>query len=90
MKEFVSDRRVTVAASISMLLLGWSIFVNPGGSWPGMLSVAALATLLVISTTVLLMGRTREPAASLAQVIQEVEKEPAHRPSADWKGKAIL
>jgi hypothetical protein len=90
MKEFVSDRRVTVAASISMLLLGWSIFVNPGGSWPGMLSVAALATLLVISTTVLLLGRTREPAASLAQVIQEVEKEPAHRPSADWKGKAIL
>ena len=51
MKEFVSDRRVTVAASISMLLLGWSIFVNPGGSWPGMLSIAALATLLVISTS---------------------------------------
>ena len=90
MKDFVSDRRVTVAASISMLLLGWSIFVNPGGSWPGMLSVAALATLLVISTTVLLLGRTRAPAASLAQVIQDVEKEPAHRPSADWKGKAIL
>jgi hypothetical protein len=72
-----------------MLLLGWSIFVNPGGSWPGMLSIAALATLLVISTTVLLLGRTRAPAASLAQVIQEVEKEPAHKPSADWKGKAI-
>ena len=90
MKEFVSDRRITVAASISMLLLGWSIFVNPGGSWPGMLSIAALATLLVISTTVLLLARTRAPAASLAQVIQEVEKEPAHRPSADWKGKAIL
>jgi hypothetical protein len=90
MKDFVSDRRVTVAASISMLLLGWSIFVNPGGSWPGMLSIAALATLLVISTTVLLLGRTRAPAASLAQVIQEVEKEPAHKPSADWKGKAIL
>jgi hypothetical protein len=90
MREFVSDRRVTLAACISMLLLGWSIFVNPGGSWPGMLSIAALATLLVISTTVLLLGRTRAPAASLAQVIQDVEKEPAHRPSADWKGKAIL
>jgi len=89
MKDFVSDRRVTVAASISMLLLGWSIFVNPGGSWPGMLSIAALATLLVISTTVLLLGRLRAPAASLAQVIQDVEKEPAHKPSADWKGKAI-
>jgi hypothetical protein len=90
MKEFVSDRRITVAACVSMLLLGWSIFVNPGGSWPGMLSIAALATLLVISTTILLLARTREPAASLAQVIQEVEKEPAHAPYADWKGKAIL
>jgi hypothetical protein len=90
MKDFVSDRRVTLAACISMLLLGWSIFVNPGGSLPGMLSIAALATLLVISTTVLLLARTRENAASLAQVIQDVDKEPAHRPSADWKGKAIL
>ena len=90
MREFVSDRRITVAASISMLLLGWSIFVNPGGSWPGMLSIAALATLLVISTTVLLLGRTRAPAASLAQVIQDVDKVSAARPSADWKGKAIL
>jgi hypothetical protein len=89
MKGFVSDRRVSVAASISMLLLGWSIFVNPGGSWPGLLSIAALAALLVISTTVLLLGRLRAPAASLAQVIQDVEKEPAHKPSADWKGKAI-
>jgi hypothetical protein len=90
MKELVSDRRITVAASISMLLLGWSVFVNPGGSWPGMLSIAALATLLVITTTVLLLGRTRAPAASLAQVIQDVDKEPAAKSSADWKGKAIL
>jgi hypothetical protein len=89
MKELVSDRRVTIAASISMLLLGWAVFVNPGTSWPGMLSIAALATLLVISTTVLLLGRTRAPAASLAQVIQDVEREPAG-PPADWKGKAIL
>jgi hypothetical protein len=44
----------------------------------------------VISTTVLLLGRLRAPAASLAQVIQDVEKEPAYTPSADWKGKAIL
>ena len=90
MKELVSDRRVTVAVCISMLLLGWSVFVNPGGSWPGMLSIAALATLLVISTSVLLLGRTRQNVTSLAQVIQDVEKEPAHKPSADWKGKAVL
>jgi hypothetical protein len=89
MKEFVLDRRVTVAACISMLLLGWSVFVNPGTSWPGMLSIAALVTLLVISTTVLLLGM-RAPAVSLAQVIQDVDKEPMARPSADWKGKAIL
>jgi len=63
--------------------------VNPGGSWPGMLSIAALVTLLVISTSVLLLGRTRAPAAYLAKVIHDVEKEPAHKPSADWKGKAI-
>jgi hypothetical protein len=89
MKELVSDRRITVAASISMLLLGWSVFVNPGTSWPGMLSIAALVTLLVISTTVLLLGM-RVPAVSLAQVIQDVDKEPMAKPSADWKGKAIL
>ena len=89
MKEFVLDRRVTVAACISMLLLGWSIFVHPGSSWPGMLSIVALVTLLVISTTVLLLGM-RAPAVSLAQVIQDVDKEPMARPSADWKGKAIL
>jgi hypothetical protein len=89
MRELVSDRRITVAASISMLLLGWSVFVNPGTSWPGMLSIAALVTLLVISTTVLLLG-LRAPAVSLAQVIQDVDKEPMAVPSADWKGKAIL
>jgi hypothetical protein len=89
MRELVSDRRITVAASISMLLLGWSVFVNPGTSWPGMLSIAALVTLLVISTTVLLLG-LRAPAVSLAQVIQDVDKEPMAAPSADWKGKAIL
>jgi len=90
MKEFVSDRRVNIAACISMLLLGWSVFVNPGGSWPGMLSLAALVTLLVISASVLLLRSTREQTSSLAQVIHDVEKEPAHTPSADWKGKAIL
>jgi hypothetical protein len=55
-----------------------------------MLSIAALATLLVISTSVLLLGRTRQNVTSLAQVIHDVEQEPAAKPSADWKGKAIL
>jgi hypothetical protein len=59
-------------------------------SWPGMLSMAAVAAVLVTSTAALLLRRLRAPAASLAQVIQDVEKEPAHKPSADWKGKAIL
>lgn len=90
MKDPVSHHRITVAASISMLLLGWAIFVSPGGSWPAMLSMAALAALLVAGTAVLLVGRLRAPAASMAQVIQDVDTEPANMPSADWKGKAIL
>jgi hypothetical protein len=90
MKDLVSDHRITVATSVSALLLGWAIFASPGGSWPSMLSVAALATLLVTSTAVLLIGRLRAPAASLAQIIQDVDAEPAGKPSAEWKGKAIL
>ncbi len=64
--------------------------MNEVVSWPGLLSTAVVATVLVTSTVILLLRRLRGPAASLAQVIQDVEKEPAHRPSADWKGKAIL
>jgi hypothetical protein len=90
MKEFVSDRRITIAVSISVLVLAWSVFVNPVASWPGMLSIAALGTLLVVSTTVVLLGRLRAPSASLSQVIWDVDKESAGKPSADWKGKAIL
>ena len=89
MKDFVSHHRFSVAASISMLLLGWAVFVSPGGSWPGMLSVAALAVLLT-SAAVVLIGRLREPAPSMAQVIHDVDTQPADMPSADWKGKAIL
>jgi hypothetical protein len=59
-------------------------------SWPGLMSLAVVAAALVTGTAVLLVSRLRGPSASLAQVIQDVEKEPAHTPSADWKGKAIL
>ena len=90
MKDLVSHHRIIVATSISMLLLGWAIFVSPGGSWPAMLSIAALGAVLLTSTAVLLMARLRQPAASIAQVIQDVETEPAHIPAADWKGKAVL
>ena len=54
MKDFVSDHRISLAASISMLLLGWAVIAAPGGSWPGMLSIAALVALLVTSTAVAL------------------------------------
>ena len=90
MKEFVSDRRVTVAASISMLLLGWSIFVNPGGSWPGMLSIAALATLLVISAAVLLLAALGNRPRPWPRSSRRGDGNPRTTPSADWKGKAIL
>lgn len=89
MKDLASDRRFTVVMSITALLLAWAVVVSPGRSWPGMLSIAALATLLVTGTTLLLMGRTREPAASLAQVLHDVDTEPVAKP-ANWKGKAIL
>jgi hypothetical protein len=92
MKDLVSHHRITIVASTSLLLLGWAVFANPGRSWPGILSVAALAAVLVTCTAVLLIGRLRGPAASMAQIIQDVDTdtEPAASPSADWKGKAIL
>jgi hypothetical protein len=90
MKDFVSQHRFIIAASISMLLLGWGVAASPGGSWPGIMSMAALVALLVTCTAVLLISRLREPAASMAQVLQDVKAETAAIPSADWKGKAIL
>jgi hypothetical protein len=59
-------------------------------SWPGLMSLAVVATVLVTSTVVLLLRRLRGPAASLTQVLQDVDHEPAAKPSADWKGKAVL
>ena len=59
-------------------------------SWPGLMSLAAVAAALVTGTAVLLVNRLRGPAASLAQVIHDVDHEPAAKPSADWKGKAVL
>ena len=59
-------------------------------SWPGLLSTAVVGTVLVSSTVVLLLRRLRGPAASLAQVIQDVDHEPSAKPSANWKGKAVL
>ena len=38
----------------------------------------------------LLVRRLRGPAASLAQVIQDVNNEPTAPPPANWKGKAVL
>ena len=64
--------------------------MNEVVSWPGLLSTAVVATVLVTSTVILLLRRLRGPAASLAQVIQDVDHEPMAKPSADWKGKAIL
>ena len=90
MKELVSDRRISVTVSIAVLLLGWSVFVNPIVSWPGLLSIAALGSLLVASTFVLLLGRLRSPAASLADTIQGVDKEIAGGQAVRGRGRVIL
>jgi hypothetical protein len=87
MKELVSDRRISLAVSIAVLLLGWSVVVNPIVSWPGVLSLAALGTLLVASTFVLLMGRLRSPAASMADTIQGVDKEITAGPRVRGRGR---
>jgi len=49
-------------------------------SWPGLMSMAALAAVLVTSTVVLLLRRLRGPAASLVDVIHDIDQEPAPRP----------
>ncbi|PYQ49061.1 MAG: hypothetical protein DMF78_19410 [Acidobacteria bacterium] len=90
MKDLVSPRSIGVVGSISALLLLWAIFVSPGGIGVGLIAVGALSVLLVASTAVQLLGRLRSPAASLAQTIQNVDKEAAAAPSADWRAKAIL
>ena len=64
--------------------------MNEVVSWPGLLSTAVVSTVLVTSTVILLLRRLRGPAASLAQVIQDVNNEPTAPPPANWKGKAVL
>jgi hypothetical protein len=59
-------------------------------SWPGLMSMAVAGVVLVTSTAILLLRRLRSPAASLAQVIHDVDAEPIPSASADWKGKAVL
>ena len=57
--------------------------------WPDLVSLAAVAGVLVTTTTVLLLRRLKVPAASVAQVIQDVDHEPSPKPSI-WKGKVVL
>jgi hypothetical protein len=74
MKDFVSNRRVSILATAVGLSILWAVFVVPGGRpWTGVVWVAALAFLLV-SSVLLLLG-TRRPT-SLVTVIERVEAEP--------------
>jgi hypothetical protein len=73
MKDFVSNRRVSILAWAAALSILWAIFVVPGGQpWAGYVWLAALAFLLV-STSVLMLG-TAAPT-SLVTVIESVETE---------------
>lgn len=87
MKDFVSDRRIRAAGSISAVLLLWAVFVSPGAPWMGYVSIGALAVLLV-TTTVMCLGRLA-PTASMAQVIHDVEAESAPRVSSAVKESRI-
>jgi hypothetical protein len=77
MKDFVSNRRVSILAWAASLSILWAIFVVPSGQpWTGLVWLGALAFLLV-STTVLMLG-TAAPT-SLVTVIESVEAEPKVR-----------
>ena len=83
MKDFVSDRRIRAAGSISAVLLLWAAFVSPGNPLTGYVSMGTLSVLLV-TTTVMCLGRLA-PVAAMARVIHDVEAETAPRLSSAGK-----
>ena len=72
MKEVVWNRRISLFASLSALLLVWALFVSPGGS-PGLLVVGVVSLLFAVAA-LLWMGRMA-PGPSMADFIHDVETE---------------
>ena len=70
MKDFVSNRRVSILVWAAGLSILWALFVVPSGqAWTGLVWFGALAFLLV-SSVVLLLGVAAP--ASPAPVIQAI------------------
>ena len=73
MKELVWNRRLSLFASLTALLLVGAMFVSPGGS-PGLLVVGVVSLLFAVAA-LLWMGRMA-PGPSMAEVIHDLETEP--------------
>jgi hypothetical protein len=75
MKDFVSNRQVSLCAAVASLLTLWAIIVVPGGpAWPGLMSLCAVAVLLAATARLALAGAS---PASMSNVIHGVEGEKA-------------
>src|SRR5438445_425063 len=73
MKDLALDRRMHVLASITFVVLIWSLLIVPGGApWTGIVCLAAQAVLLLVAATLL----SRAPSHSMMQVLPGVEVAP--------------
>ena len=78
MKDFVSNRQVSLIAAVASLLTLWAIVVVPGGpAWPGLMSMCAVAVLLAATARLALTGRS---PASMSDVIHGIEGEKTAAP----------
>jgi hypothetical protein len=73
MKEVVWNRRISLFASLTALLLVGAMILSPGGS-PGLLVVGVVSLLFAVAA-LLWMGRMA-PGPSMAEVIHDLETEP--------------
>ena len=77
MKDFVSNRRVSILAWAAGLSILWAVFVVwSGQAWAGYVWAGAMG-LLVVSTAVMFLGGAQP--TSLAAVIEGVDHEPSKR-----------
>ena len=78
MKDFVSNRRVSILAAAAALSILWAVVVVWSGQpWAGYAWVATMAVLLV-SAAVMFLGAAQ--STTLATVIQGAEEEPKVKP----------
>ena len=74
MKDFVSNRRVSILAGAAGLSILWAVVVVWSGQpWAGYVWVASMA-LLLVSAAVMFLGAAQ--STTLATVIQDAEDKP--------------